>query len=81
MIRAILLCAAIAGCSAIPPKPVEVQVPVSVSCVTKVPERPVPTFGVGDWPGNKEAAQAALVDASAWESYATELEVVISGCR
>ena len=37
--------------------------------------------GAGMWPGNKAAAQAALIDAALWHGYATKLEVVVAGCR
>lgn len=72
---------ALAGCGAAPVKPVEVQVPVTVPCVGAVPDRPGSTFGAGKWPGDAAAAQAALIDAALWQSYATKLEVVVAGCR
>ena len=78
MKRMILLCALLVGCAT---KPVEVKIPVSVSCVGAVPERPGATFGAGKWPGGKAAAQAALIDAALWQGYATKLEVVVAGCR
>lgn len=68
----------LAGCAT---KPIEVKIPVSVSCVGDVPERPGTTFGAGEWPGDKAAAQAALIDASLWKGYALGLEVVVAGCR
>lgn len=78
MMRNILLCAALAGCAT---KPITVQVPVTVPCVGALPERPGSTFGAGKWPGDKAAAQAALIDAALWQGYATRLEVVVAGCR
>jgi len=75
--RALILCLLLAGCAA---EPQRVPVPVAVGCVGAVPARPVNTFGVGAYPGDKAAAQAALVDAAAWEGYATKLEVIITGC-
>lgn len=75
--RALMLCLLLAGCAVEPQK---VPVPVSVGCVGPVPARPVNTFGAGAYPGDKAAAQAALIDAAAWEGYATKLEVVIAGC-
>jgi hypothetical protein len=68
----------LAGCAT---KPVTVQVPVSVPCVGTVPDRPGSTFGAGKWPGDKAAAQAALIDAALWQGYAIKLEVVVAGCR
>ncbi|WP_305821408.1 hypothetical protein [Massilia brevitalea] len=38
------------------------------------------TFGAGAYPGDKAAAQAALIDGAAWEGYALQLEVIIAGC-
>jgi hypothetical protein len=55
--------------------------PVAVGCVGELPARPANTFGTGAYPGDKAAAQAALVDSAAWEGYATKLEVVVAGCR
>lgn len=75
--RALILCLLLAGCATGPQK---VSVPVSVGCVGEVPARPIGTFGAGAYPGDKAAAQAALIDAAAWEGYATKLEVVIAGC-
>jgi hypothetical protein len=75
--RALILCLLLAGCAA---EPQRVPVPVAVGCVGAVPARPVNTFGAGAYPGDKAAAQAALIDSAAWEGYATKLEVVIAGC-
>jgi len=69
----------LAGCQTAP-KVVEVKVPVKVGCLGKKPARPVSKFGSGPWPGDKAAAQAALADSSAWEKYATGLEVTMAGC-
>jgi hypothetical protein len=75
----VLLVVALAGC-ATEPKVIEVKVPVKVGCLGKKPARPVAKFGAGGWPGDKVAAQAALADASAWETYATSLEATMAGC-
>ncbi|MFC3457273.1 MULTISPECIES: hypothetical protein [Massilia] len=75
--RALILFLLLAGCAAEPQK---IPVPVTVGCVGEVPARPVQTFGAGAYPGNKAAAQAALIDSAAWEGYALKLEVVIAGC-
>lgn len=61
--------------------PEKIQMPVTVPCVKDAPLRPASTFGTGNWPGDKAAAQAALADATAWEAYAMKLEVVLEGCR
>lgn len=81
MMKMILSAALLTGCGAAAVKPVEVQVPVTVSCVGTLPVRPTSTFGAGNWPGDKAAAQAALIDAALWQGYATKLEVVVAGCR
>ena len=75
--RALFVCLLLVGCAA---KPEKVPVPVAVGCVGDVPARPASSFGAGAYPGDKAAAQAALIDAAAWEGYATKLEVVITGC-
>jgi hypothetical protein len=62
------------------PKPATVNIPVTVPCVGDLPTRPVNTFGTGAYPGDKAAAQAALVDSAAWEGYATKLDVIVAGC-
>lgn len=80
LLAAVFATLVLAGC-ATSPKPVEVQVPVSVACVGTLPSRPTSTFGAGRWPGDKAAAQAALIDAALWQGYATKLEVVVAGCR
>jgi len=76
--RALILCLLLAGCAT---KPAAVPVPVVVGCVGEVPARPVNTFGAGVYPGDKAAAQAALIDSALWESYALKLEVIIAGCQ
>ena len=73
----ILVVALLSGCTAAPQK---VPVPVTVGCVGAVPARPANTFGAGAYPGDKAAAQAALIDSAAWEGYALKLEVIIAGC-
>lgn len=75
--RALILCLMLAGCASEPQK---IPMPVAVGCVGKEPARPVSTFGTGAYPGDKAAAQAALIDGAAWEGYALQLEVIIAGC-
>jgi hypothetical protein len=71
----------LAGCGTVPKfEPEIVKVPVAVGCLGDTPRRPVNTFNVGPYPGEKAAAQAALVDAAAWEGYATGLEAAMAGC-
>ena len=83
MIRLLVvaLAVALAGCGAMPRcEPQIVKIPVPVGCLGSTPARPVNTFNVGVYPGEKAAAQAALVDAAAWEGYAIALEVAQAGC-
>lgn len=75
--RALIVCLLLAGCGTEPQK---IPMPVAVGCVGAVPARPVNTFGAGAYPGDKAAAQSALIDSAAWEGYALQLEVIIVGC-
>lgn len=77
---ALALALAQAGCASTRDAGIPASVPVAVGCVGAVPARPVNTFGVGAYPGDKAAAQAALIDGAAWEGYALKLEVAIAGC-
>lgn len=77
--KPLILCLLLTGCAAAP-KTERVEIPVAVPCVGEVPARPINTFGTGTYPGDKAAAQAALIDSAAWEGYATKLEVIIAGC-
>lgn len=74
----IALALLLTGCAST--KPPTVSIPVAAGCVGELPARPVNAFGTGAYPGDKAAAQSALVDSAAWEGYATKLEVVIAGC-
>lgn len=80
--KALILVAALglAGCVTAP-KQIEVKVPVAVGCLGDKPVRPVSKFGTGPYPGDKEAAQAALIEAAVWESYSVGLEVSMAGCN
>lgn len=75
----LLIACALAGCHTAP-KVTTVDIPVAVGCLGPKPERPVAKFGVGNYPGDKAAAQAALAEASAWEGYSVGLEVAMAGC-
>ena len=77
---AFFLALALAGCASTREAGIPASVPVTVGCVGAVPARPVNTFGAGAYPGDKAAAQAALIDGAAWEGYALKLEVIIAGC-
>lgn len=73
----ILVALLLSGCAT---KRLIAEVPVGIGCLGPVPERPVPKFGGGEYPGDKEAAQAALLDSDAWQGYSLKLEVAMSGC-
>ena len=77
---AFFLALALAGCASTREAGIPASVPVTVGCVGAVPARPVNTFGAGAYPGDKAAAQAALIDSAAWEGYSLKLEVIIVGC-
>lgn len=80
--RAVLLliaALAMAGC-ATTPRTLTASVPVAVGCLGPKPARPESSFGIGPYPGDKEAAQTALKDSAAWEGYATGLEAAMAGC-
>lgn len=78
---AFVLALALAGCASTRDAGIPASVPVVVGCVGAVPARPVNTFGAGAYPGDKAAAQAALIDSAAWETYALTLELAVAGCR
>lgn len=75
-----IIAMSLAGCTTAPPKPQIVEIPVSIGCLGDTPARPVAKFGVGEYPGDKVAAQRALADASEWEGYAVGLEAAMAGC-
>jgi hypothetical protein len=75
----LLFVVALAGCADRPP--IQVKVPVTVPCLGNVPQRPAVTFGAGAYPGDKEAAKAALIDSLAFQEYSTRLEVAQAACR
>lgn len=79
MRAALLSVLLLAGCAS-PPEPQIVKVPVHVPCLGPLPERPAVTFGTGPYPGDKEAAQAALLDSLAFQGYSTKLETAMAGC-
>jgi hypothetical protein len=82
MTRTLLLCLLLgpllAGCA---PKIVRVEVPVIVPCLGADPEEPTYLYGVGDYPGDGEAARAALRDLNAAKGYADQLKAQAAGCR
>lgn len=77
----LLVSLAMAGCGTVAQKGPTASVPVATGCLGPKPARPEPKFGIGPYPGDKEAAQVALGDSAAWEGYATGLEVSMAGCN
>lgn len=78
LIAAVLL----AGCGINPTKPEiqYVEVPVKVPCIERVPEKPVYRTGVGEYPGEKEAALILADDFEKAERYGVEWEAAAAGC-
>jgi len=81
-VLAICLLGVLAGCATRPPATVEVQVPVAVPCVRKVPERP--QFEFDRLPADASDGDKVLALARDWvhaRKYELELEAAIAGCR
>lgn len=76
-----IIAMSLAGCATAPQNPQIVEIPVAIGCLGDTPARPVPKFGVGEYPGDKVAAQRALADAYEWEGYAVGLEAAMAGCN
>lgn len=76
--KILILALLLTGCATAKQEPY--KVPVGVGCLDAVPARPVAKLGAGDYPGEKAAAQAALLDADAWQRYSLKLEAAMSGC-
>lgn len=79
--------AVLSGCAGAPTKPEPpemVDKVVAVGCLGTQPVMPVDAFqtgsNAGPWPGDKAAAQAALVDREAWKQYAQMLLAAQAGC-
>lgn len=75
----------LAGCSAIPEKPivqtVEVKVPVQVPCKVSLPERPV--FELDKTPADAgifDLAKAAVIEIKQRRAYQAELEAAAKSC-
>lgn len=58
----------------------EAKVPNYVPCVVSVPQRPTCAYGQGPYPGDAQAAKLLALCKEAYVSYASELEVALSGC-
>ena len=73
----------ITGCAGTPPcEPIEIKIPVPVSCVTTVPVRPESKMAqLADTATDFEKIQALTIDFIAQKQYVNELNAVIEGCR
>jgi hypothetical protein len=74
---------ALAGCATTQPKCEPAQIvekAVAIGCLGDTPDEPVDQVGAGEYPGDKAAAQAALIDAAAWKGYAVKLKAAQAGC-
>ena len=73
----------VGGCASTPPcDPIEVKIPVPVSCVTDVPLKPESQMAqLADTATDFEKIQALTIDFVTQKQYVNELEAVIKGCR
>jgi hypothetical protein len=74
---------ALTGCATMQPQCEPAQIvekAVAIGCLGDTPDEPVDQVGVGDYPGDRAAAQAALIDAAAWKGYAVKLKAAQAGC-
>jgi hypothetical protein len=80
VMRCVILvcCMALAGCS---PKITRVEVPVSVPCLGPAPADPAYRYGVGDYPGEREASKLLLSDLNTAKQHAADLKTQMAGCR
>lgn len=86
MIRAILLCAALAGCATTAPEQIvrTVEVPklVTVPCAVKL--EPYPQDATAQKPAAEDifqAMQRALATISRWEAWAKTTKAAVAGCQ
>ena len=74
----------LSGCASLPTpcEPATVQVPVPVSCVTSVPDRPSWALDIlSEKPTDFEKIQALTIDWAQQRQYINGLEAVVEGCR
>ena len=82
----LLITVVITGCATVPTEtectPVEVMVPVTISCVTEIPTRPeMMTANISDSATDFAKIQALTVDFISQKQYINQLEAVIAGCK
>lgn len=87
MVRAVVSCIALAGCSSaplIPDPPKEVRIPVPVACIKPddVPQRPSMLSDAQlDALDDKRAVIALGQDRRVRQAYQAQLEAAVKGCR
>jgi hypothetical protein len=74
----VLLAALLAGCAS---GPQVVNVPVSMPCLGPSPASPDYRYGVGEYPGNVQAAKLMAVDLVAAKQYSVDLKAQMAGCK
>ena len=79
----LLLGGLLTACSTVPQcQPIEVQVPVRVPCIQKIPVKPAYEIDRLDTKSTDfDKIQALAVDYVRQKQYINELEAVIEGCR
>lgn len=82
-IACVMLAALLAGCASAPPEPpkvVEVDKPVAVSCLGVIPIRPLYVYGKGAEPSDIEKGAILIKDFEAAEQYGNAWEAAAAGC-
>ena len=78
-----LFAAALAGCASAPPEPpkvIEVDKPVAVSCPGAIPVHPTYMYGKGVEPSDIEKGGILIKDFEAADKYGTAWEAAAAGC-
>ena len=70
----------LSGCAITHPRE-EVKIPVREKCLGEDPAQPEYRFGLGAYPGDKEAVKLMGQDLNVAKQYALDLKVQMSGCR
>ena len=78
-----LFAVVLAGCASAPPEPpkvIEVDKPVAVSCLGAIPVRPLYVYGKGTEPSDIEKGAILIKDFEAAEQYGIAWEAAAAGC-
>ena len=75
--------ALVSGRASTPPcEPVEIKIPIPVSCVNEIPDKPDSMMGqLPDNATDFDKIQALTIDYLSQQQYIHSLEAVIEGCR